>query len=258
MASSPRTPPGIAPRTPTVTTVSVVGRGRLGTVLARALRTLGIEVHGPTGRGEPVAPADVVLLCVPDAAIRAAAAVARAEVGPGVLIGHTSGATPLTDVDFGLHPLQTFVGSESPDVFHGIGFGVAGRTPSALATARELAERLGGRPVTIADDDRAAYHAAASIASNYVVTLLAAAERVADAAGFPGDDARALLAPLVRQTVGNWAAEGPHRALTGPVARGDLATVARQRAAVASGTPDLLPLFDALTAGTATLAKGTP
>lgn len=257
MASLPQPHDPHPASVPAVTTASVVGPGRLGRVLVGALREVGIAVNGPTGRGERIVPADVVLLCVPDAEIATAAASARADAGPGILIGHTSGATPLTHVDFGLHPLQTFVGAEEPAVFHGIGFGVAGRTAAALATARGLAERLGGRAVTIADEDRAAYHAAASIASNYVVTLLAAAERVADAAGFPAAEARALLAPLVRRTVENWTADGPHRALTGPVARGDRATVERQRAAVASATPDLFPLFDALTAGTADLAKGT-
>lgn len=249
MASVPQPP------SPTVTTASVVGRGRLGPVMARALREAGIEVHGPTGRGEPIAPADVVLLCVPDAAITGAAALIR---DTGALIGHTSGATPIADagVDFGIHPLQTFVGDEQPDVFHGIGFGIAGRTPSALETARELADRLGGRALPIADDQRAAYHAAASIASNYVVTVLAAAEQVAASAGLDAALARGLLAPLVRRTVDNWATLGPDAALTGPVVRGDAATVARQRDAVASGAPGLLPLFDALTASTASLAEG--
>ncbi|WP_052227063.1 DUF2520 domain-containing protein [Microbacterium mangrovi] len=257
MASLPQPPDPRPPRVPTVTTASVVGPGRLGTVLSRALGDLGIDVSGPTGHGEPIAAADAVLLCVPDAEIAAAAASARSDAGPGALIGHTSGATPLDDVDFGLHPLQTFVGTETADVFHGIGFGVAGRTPAALATATELAERLGGRAVVIADEDRAAYHAAASIASNYSVTLLAAAEQVAATAGFSAAEARELLAPLVRRTIDNWVADGPHRALTGPVARGDVATVERQRAAVAAVSPDLLPLYDALTAATADLAKGT-
>ena len=85
------------------------------------------------------------------------------------------------------------------------------------------------RPVEIAERDRPAYHAAASIASNFLVTLEAAAERIGGAAGIE----RELLVPLVRATVENWARLGPERALTGPVARGDEVTVARQRAAVA-------------------------
>ena len=88
----------------------------------------------------------------------------------------------------------------------------------------------------IADADRAAYHGAASIASNFLVTLEAAAERLGATAGI----SRAQLAPLVRATVENWAGSARSEALTGPVARGDEATVLRQRAAVAERTPDLL------------------
>jgi predicted short-subunit dehydrogenase-like oxidoreductase (DUF2520 family) len=102
----------------------------------------------------------------------------------------------------------------------------------------------------IDDSDRVAYHAAASIASNFLVTLEAAAERLAAGAGAP----RELLVPLVRATVDNWAANGPERALTGPIARGDERTVTRQREAVAERAPDLLDLFDALAAATHELA----
>ena len=102
------------------------------------------------------------------------------------------------------------------------------------------------RPFEIEDSGRAAYHAAASIASNFLVTLEDAAERVAAGAGLDPADARELLAPLVRSTVENWAARGPERALTGPIARGDEATVARQRAAIAEAAPELLALFDEL------------
>ncbi|WP_345437846.1 Rossmann-like and DUF2520 domain-containing protein [Microbacterium gilvum] len=231
--------------------VAVVGRGRLGVVLARALREAGIEVLGPTGRGEPVGDADVVLLCVPDSAIASAA---RNLSGHRGLIGHTSGATPLDDVDLGVHPLQTFTGSEEPSVFHGIACAVAGRDDDALAVAARIAELLGARPVAIDDARRAGYHAAASIASNFLVTLQDTAERVAVSSGIDAPTARAMLAPLVRQTIENWAALGPAAALTGPVARGDSDTVARQRQAVAE-VPELLPLFDELCARTADLSQ---
>jgi predicted short-subunit dehydrogenase-like oxidoreductase (DUF2520 family) len=105
-------------------------------------------------------------------------------------------------------------------------------------------------PVQVAPVDRALYHAAASVASNFLVTLEAAAERLAADAGVE----RALLVPLVRATVENWATLGGDRALTGPVARGDEATVARQRAAVQERAPDLLELFDALVDATRTLS----
>jgi predicted short-subunit dehydrogenase-like oxidoreductase (DUF2520 family) len=137
--------------------------------------------------------------------------------------------------------------------FRGAGAAVAGSSPRALALAAELATTLGMHAVEIADADRAAYHAAASIASNFLITLEAAAERVAGTAGAD----RELFVPLVRATVENWARLGPRRALTGPVARGDEATVARQRAAIAERAGELLPLFDALVESTRALAAGT-
>ncbi|MEQ6896605.1 DUF2520 domain-containing protein [Microbacterium sp. KR10-403] len=230
--------------------VSVVGRGRLGSAIAPALALAGYTVLGPTGRDEPVADADVVLLCVPDRQIRDAAAAAA---GRARFVGHTSGATGLDDVDFGLHPLQTFAGSDDPSVFAGIGAAIGGRTPEALAVARVLAEALGMHPFEIADADRAGYHAAAAFASNFLITLEGVAERVLHDAvpGLTGDDARALLAPLVRRTVDNWAAAGAASALTGPIARGDDDTVARQRAAIDA---ELVPLFDMLAARTRALA----
>jgi predicted short-subunit dehydrogenase-like oxidoreductase (DUF2520 family) len=131
---------------------------------------------------------------------------------------------------------------------------IAGSSPAALEVAAALARRLGMEPFEIPEHGRAAYHAAASIASNFLVTLEAAAERVAAGADLDPDEARALLAPLVRSTVENWVALGPGRALTGPVARGDEATVEAQRAAVAAAAPELLALFDELVAATRSLS----
>jgi predicted short-subunit dehydrogenase-like oxidoreductase (DUF2520 family) len=92
--------------------------------------------------------------------------------------------------------------------------------------------------------------AAASIASNFLVTLEGAAERLAATAGVE----RGLLAPLVRAAVENWARLGAQHALTGAIARGDETTVARQRAAVAERAPDLVPMYDALADATRALA----
>ncbi len=215
--------------------VAIVGHGRLGSLIAVSLTQADVVVDGPFGREDPVAErlcaatADVILLCVPDAEIAGVAAAIPA----GTPIGHCSGATTLEVLApheaFSLHPLMTVAAGASPDVLAGAGAAVAGSTPRALALARGLAELLGLRPIEIAETDRAAYHAAASIASNFLVTLEAAAERVAATAGLPPE----LLVPLVRATVENWATLGPERALTGPVARGDEPTVERQRAALA-------------------------
>jgi len=238
--------------------IAVVGRGRLGSALCLALAASGTRVQGPLARLErPADPVDAVLLCVPDAEIPAAA---DAVAGTARFVGHTSGATPLEAVApagaiaFGLHPLQTFAGGEGPRRFRDAGCAVAGETGAALALASGLAEWLGMRPFPIADADRAAYHAAASIASNFLVTLQAAAEDAAAAAGLERAEARGLLAPLVRATVDNWAAQGPERALTGPAARGDEATVQRQRQALEERAPHLLELFDALAEHTRSVA----
>ena len=231
--------------------IAVIGAGRLGSVLARALGEAGFDVNEPLGRGDAIPASDLFVLCVPDAAIHDAAEAARPHAR---LIGHVSGATGLDDVDFSVHPLQTFTGSEAPTVFHGIGAAIDGRTPEALAIAEQLAHAIGAHPFRVDDAHRAGYHASASIASNLLLAVLDAAEQVAGSAGIPSAEARAVLAPLVRQTVENWVEVGAAKALTGPIARGDEETVARQRAAVAHGTPALVPLIDALTAQTRALA----
>jgi predicted short-subunit dehydrogenase-like oxidoreductase (DUF2520 family) len=231
--------------------LAIVGAGRLGTALAAALRAAGVAVDGPLGRGAaPVNRPGGVLLCVPDAEIAAAAAA----LPPGPLVGHCSGATTLAPLApheaFSLHPLMTVPAGAAPEVFRGAGAAVAGGTPRALAYARGLAERLGLRATEVADADRTAYHAAATIAANFVTTLEGAAERLAATAGVE----RALLAPLVAAAVDNWARLGAERALTGPIVRGDEETVERQRAAVAERVPDLLPMWDVLVEATRALA----
>jgi predicted short-subunit dehydrogenase-like oxidoreductase (DUF2520 family) len=228
----------------------VIGAGRLGGLLVRTLSAVDQRVDGPLRRGEVPDPrADLVLLCVPDGEL----AVAADAVPAGPLLGHCSGATGLSVLGhrpaFSLHPLMTVAHGARPDVLHGAGAAIDGSTPEAIGVAAALATRLGLVPVRIAPEDRVAYHAAASVAANYLITVEAAAEAIGATAGLP----RAALVPLVRAAVENWAAAGPRRALTGPVARGDEATVARQRAAVAQRTPELLELFDALTVATRAL-----
>jgi len=229
--------------------IAIVGAGRLGTALAAALGAAGLDVRGSLGRGADVTGEEVVLLCVPDGEIEGAAAAMVA----GPLVGHCSGATGLAPLApheaFSLHPLMTVPASARPTVFAGAGCAVDGTTDRALEVAERLAALLGMRSTRIAEADRAAYHAAASIASNFLVALEGAAERLAATAGVD----RELLAPLVRAAVENWAARGAEEALTGPITRGDEDTLARQRAAVEERAPDLLPLFDALVDATRAL-----
>lgn len=135
--------------------------------------------------------------------------------------------------------------------FAGAGCAIAGSTERARSVAIELAKQLRMKPFELKDADRDLYHAAASLASNYLVTLEGAAERLAAIVGVE----RELLLPLVRTAVENWGRLGAHQALTGPIVRGDLATSSRQQAAVAQRAPDLLSLWDALTSATRVLAN---
>ncbi len=231
--------------------VAIVGAGRMGPALAAALRAAGITVEGPLRRGEPPSEhATRVLLCVPDAQIETAAATLTPRRGR--LVGHTSGTATLAALGeheaFSLHPLMTVTQKDAS--FAGATAAIAGATDEALRYAGRLARTLGMRPVHIADADRAAYHAAASIASNFLVTIEGLAERLARTAGLE----REPLVALVRATVDNWAEQGAERALTGPIARGDEATIARQRAAIAARLPAELELFDALVDATRRLA----
>ncbi len=215
---------------------AVVGNGRVGRALTTALPWL----SGPHDRGFDGREFDIVLLTVPDDEITHAAG----SIEPGRLVGHCAGSLGLAVLApheaFGLHPLMT-VTREGAD-FTGAGAAIAGTTPRALNVAQSLADALHMNTVEIADADRAAYHAAASIASNFLVTLEDAAEVMLRTAG----GHRSALVPLVRAALENWATLGTPAALTGPIARGDEATVARQRAAVAERAPELLALFDAL------------
>jgi predicted short-subunit dehydrogenase-like oxidoreductase (DUF2520 family) len=230
--------------------IAIVGAGRLGRALAAAMRGAELRVIGPLGRKADAEGADVVLLCVPDGSISEAA---RA-VKPGPLVGHCSGISSLTLLApheaFSMHPLMTVAG-ESSVSFAGAGCAVAGSTERARDVAIGLAQRLRMRPFELADSDREIYHAAASLASNYLVTLEGAAERLMAIAGVD----RELLVPLVRAAIENWARLGARGALTGPIARGDSATAARQRSAVAERAPELLPLWDSLASATQALAR---
>src|SRR5262249_17194955 len=128
---------------------------------------------------------------------------------------------------------------------------IEGSTARALAAARVLAETLGMSPFVIASKDRAAYHAAAAIASNYLTTIEDAAESLMRTTG----NGREVRLPPVRAAVDTWAALGGPAALTGPIARGDEQTVARQREAIAARHPELLAMFDVLAEATRALAR---
>jgi predicted short-subunit dehydrogenase-like oxidoreductase (DUF2520 family) len=232
------------------TSLAIVGPGRLGTALSNALRIGGIEVVGPLGRGASTGDADVVLLCVPDGQIAAAAEA----VAPGRIVGHCSGALTLAVLGdrerFSLHPLLSV--TKETTTFAGAGCAVAASTSRARGVSLELAAFLGMRPFEIDDALRPLYHAAAAVAAGNVVAVSSFAEALMRVAGVERD----YLIPLVRSAVENWARLGPS-ALTGPIARGDDAVVRQHRQAIAEHAPESLALWDALADATRALAERT-
>lgn len=228
---------------------AVIGAGRLGSSIAHALRQAGASVVGPLGRGARPAPGSVVLLCVPEPEIANASAL----IPEHCIVGHCSASAPLDALApherFFAHPLLPFTRSFAN--FEGAACAVDGSTPRAIDIARTMATSLGMHAVKVPAEKRALYHAAASMAANFLVTLEHAAERLAE----PCEISRADLGPVARASLENWLQLGGKDALTGPVSRSDTVTVARQRAAVAEAASDLLPLWDALVAATTALAK---
>jgi len=217
-----------------IETVHVIGSGRVGSAVAARLSERGVAV----GEDDP----DVLLLCVPDTAI---SDVARRLTPGRAWVGHVSGATPLAALEpharrFSLHPLQTFDRSGDPSQFDGAWAAVTGDTEEALAVARGLAEILGLHPFELADADRTLYHAGAVFASNYLVTLQRAAVRL----GVPAEG----LVPLMGRTIENGFD------LTGPIARGDWATVEAHERAIREAHPELEQLYETLAEATVTLA----
>jgi predicted short-subunit dehydrogenase-like oxidoreductase (DUF2520 family) len=214
--------------------VHVIGSGRVGSAVTTRLRERGVGV----GDDDP----DVVLLCVPDAAI----ADASRCLAPGrAWVGHVSGATPLAALEpherrFSVHPLQTFDRSGDPAQLDGAWAAITGDTEEALAVARELAELLGLQPFELKDGDRTLYHAGAVFASNYLVTL----ERAAVRLGVPAEG----LVLLMTRTIENGFQ------LTGPIARGDWSTVEAHKQAIRAADPELEQLYETLAEATVMLA----
>ncbi|HEU4450139.1 MAG TPA: DUF2520 domain-containing protein [Gaiellaceae bacterium] len=191
-----------------------------------------------TGRELEVGDADLVLLCVPDRAVPEVAT----EIALGPWLAHTSGATTLGALEpharrFSLHPLQTFVSSRGPEQLDGAWAAVSGETEEALAAGFALAELLDVRPFELDDDERPLYHAAAAVASSFLVTIHWAASELFRAAGAPPE----ALLPLMRQTMDN------DFELTGPLTRGDWETVERHLEVLHERRPDLEPMYRALT-----------
>jgi predicted short-subunit dehydrogenase-like oxidoreductase (DUF2520 family) len=213
--------------------VKVIGSGRVGSAIAARLSERGLALGEPAG---------LVLLCVPDEAIAEAART----VAPGPWIAHVSGATSLAALEphrrrFGLHPLQTFTRTRGAEQLDGAWAALTTESDEARDVGLWLAETLGLRPFDLADEARPLYHAGAAIASNYLVTLHQVAAKLFRAAGAPPE----ALVPLMRRTIDNGFE------LTGPIERGDWATVDAHRRAIRAARPELEPLYHVLAEATA-------
>jgi predicted short-subunit dehydrogenase-like oxidoreductase (DUF2520 family) len=263
----------------------VVGVGRVGSALGAALARAGHDVVAVSGvstqsrqraermlPGVPVRPVDetvsaaeLVLLAVPDDALRGLVnGLANADVWrPGQLVAHTSGAQGIGVLDpaaargvlaLALHPVMTFAGRpEDLDRLSGATFGV-----TALDELRPVAESLvvemGGEPVWVPERARALYHASLTIASNHLVTLVNDALDLLSGAGV-AEPAR-LAAPLLSASLDNVLRLGD-AALTGPVSRGDVATLGTHVDTLARSAPDVLPAYRAMARRTAERARAS-
>ena len=259
--------------------VGVVGAGRVGSVLGAALREAGHSVVATSAvsdasldraaemlPGVPVVEvdevvrrSDLVLVTVPDDQI---ASVVEGFAAMGLLdqprmVAHAAGSlglAPLAPVlergglGFALHPAMTFSG-EPKDVERLVGtiFAVTA-TDESLAVAQSIVMDLGGEPVVLPEADRVTYHAALAHASNHAVTLVAQAQQVLRGLGI--DDPGRVLRPIMEATVDNALQRGD-RALTGPVARGDVGTVAAHLAALRDETVDVPAAYRAMARATA-------
>jgi predicted short-subunit dehydrogenase-like oxidoreductase (DUF2520 family) len=223
----------------------VIGPGRAGEALRLALGRSGWRVLPSLGRGDDVAHAahdvDLLLLTVPDGAVTEVAA--AVEPSPTAVVAHVAGSLTLDVLAThprraSIHPLVPLATPEAgAAALQGAWLAVAaaGDTPdhadAAAAVARNVVADLGGTALAVDDGDRAAYHAAACMAANHLVALLGQVQRVAATASVPLE----AYLDLARAALEGVAELGPAAALTGPVARGDWATVERHLAALDPG-----------------------
>jgi predicted short-subunit dehydrogenase-like oxidoreductase (DUF2520 family) len=212
-----------------------------------------------------LAPADVYMLAVgDDQIVPACAALAAALPLQGAIVFHCSGALASDRLQAAgvaganvasVHPIRSFADPQAvADGFAGTFCGIEGDAP-ALAVLEPALLAIGARPVAIDAAAKTVYHAAAVFASNYLTTVLDAALRAYQAAGIPEAVARELARPLAAETLDNVFRLGAAPALSGPIARGDMATVARQQQAVSAWDGPTGELYRALVAPTVELAR---
>jgi predicted short-subunit dehydrogenase-like oxidoreductase (DUF2520 family) len=244
-------------------TIAVVGAGKVGSALALLLNRRGYPVAGVASKSitsarrvaeelkapatdkpeEVTAGAGVVFITTPDREIARVAGEIAQKGGfrPGQVVFHTSGAHPADEVSAArrsgalagsLHPLQSFADVKmAMESLPGSYFALEG-DEGALPLAEQIVKDLGGRSFSIAAKDKPLYHAAACIASNYLVSLMHFATGLYGRFGLSRAEAFEALFPLIRGTIKNISQVGPAPALTGPVARGDGPTLAGHLAAL--------------------------
>lgn len=248
--------------------IVVAGPGRAGSAIGEGARRAGHRVVAVVSRSdadgglgapvlawdEPLPDCDLVLLAVPDRALMATAATIVGALPEGAAVVHCSGITPLSVLApvasaghpvGAFHPLASLPAGWGPEPLQGAGVAVAGSDEVTVRMLEGLARACLAEPFRIADEQRAAYHAVASMASNHLTAVLGTAEEVASAAGLPfqryGPLASGAVAAAFDPKRG-----GPADVLTGPVARGDEGTVSLQRSAIEEHAPELVGLYDAL------------
>jgi predicted short-subunit dehydrogenase-like oxidoreductase (DUF2520 family) len=202
------------------------------------------------------------LIATPDSQIAHAYQVLKPALIPGQTVVHFSGA--LTSRVFGnasrrrvtalsMHPVMTFAGREPVDSFKGVYFTLEG-SPKAAALGRKLVKSLGGRALLIRAADKPLFHAACVFVSNLLDVTIDAGIELCLKLGIRPRTAFDVLEPLIMQTLSNIRDLGTAQALTGPIERGDVATIRRHVAALRRRSPEILPLYAALSNGALRLA----
>ena len=235
--------------------IAIVGPGRLGTALAISLRRSGYNIREIIARQGSksyasakklarevgslasiptlaVLDADLVWFCVPDSMIVQAAREFSDRNWNGKVALHSSGVLPSDALQVlrkrganvaSAHPLMTFVHSLVPDL-SGVLFAAEGDA-AALRVVRGIVRDLGGEMMVLRKQDKAAYHAFATMICPLLLALLASAEKVAGVAGITANQARQSMLPIVRKTLRNYSESGPAKSFTGPIIRGDSQTI---------------------------------
>lgn len=257
---------------------AIVGCGKVGTALGIFLTAAGYKAVGVTGRTlssakqaadsiqsnrfsdvpwEITSQADIVFITTPDSAIKDNCD--RIAINKGfakdAVVLHCSGALPSTLLSAAktcgahtgsLHPLQSFAAADySSNPFEGIIVAIEGEN-NAVDMCQQITADLGATGVTILTKAKTLYHASAVTTSNYLVTLIGLALDLIGAAGIKAPDAFQVLKPLIEGTLANIENVGIPQALTGPIVRGDVETVAGHLKEIESKTPELLDLYKVL------------